>query len=70
MIDKKLIIDDSEIKKANKQRDDSFKKFCKETTDDLIIKVRVIRNNKGELTLWETIRKEDPNQKKKENNNL
>ena len=62
MIDNKLIVDDSTIKKPNKVRDDSFKKFCKETTDKLIIKIVVVRNHKGELTLWQTIRKRDPNQ--------
>tara|TARA_R110002020_G_C15948390_1_gene745373 strand:- start:47 stop:241 length:195 start_codon:yes stop_codon:yes gene_type:complete len=52
------IIDDSIIKKKNKIRDDSFKKFCDECDVSKIDFVNVIRNTKGEITLWEIHHKE------------
>jgi|TARA_R110000823_G_scaffold190734_1_gene322322 hypothetical protein len=51
------IIDEAKIKKAHKIRDDSFKKYCEEIDKDKIEKIVVVRNPKGELTLWEVYHK-------------
>lgn len=47
------IKDDSIVKKKNKIRDDSFKKFCDECDVSNIDHVNVIRSTKGEIILWE-----------------
>jgi len=52
------IIDESELKKSHKIRDESFKKYCNEKKDDTTIKsIKVIRNSQGEIVLWEVLHK-------------
>jgi hypothetical protein len=54
------IKDDSIVKKKNKIRDDSFKKFCDECDVSKIDFVNVIRSTKGEIILWEIHSKYTP----------
>jgi hypothetical protein len=59
------IIDESNEKKKNKVRDESFKKFCDENKNNKDIeKVNVVRNSKGEIVLWEIHTKEIKKSKK------
>lgn len=48
------IIDDSELKIKNKQRDESLDKHCKSCDPKKVKHVKVIRSVKGEVILWET----------------
>ena len=48
------IIDDSQLKLDNKERDDSLKNHISKLDQDKIDYVKVIRSKKGEVVLWET----------------